>query len=58
MEDLKKIVERFAIEGEVKEIAPLGNGLINDTYKVTTEGNTPDYVLQSNCCTLRCNPGR
>ena len=46
MEDLKKIVERFAIEGEVKEIAPLGNGLINDTYKVTTGDGTPDYVLQ------------
>ena len=46
MEDLKRIVERFAIEGEVKEIAPLGNGLINDTYKVTTGDGTPDYVLQ------------
>ncbi len=46
MEDLKTIVERFAIEGDVKEIAPLGNGLINDTYKVTTEGTSPDYVLQ------------
>ena len=46
MEDLKKIACRFAIEGEIKEIAPLGNGLINDTYKVTTIGDTPDYVLQ------------
>lgn len=46
MPDLKKIVELFAIEGEVKEIKPLGNGLINDTYKVVTEGNAPDYVLQ------------
>lgn len=46
MTDLKKIVELFAIEGEVKEIKPLGNGLINDTYKVVTEGNAPDYVLQ------------
>lgn len=46
MEDLKKIACRFAIEGEIKEIAPLGNGLINDTYKVTTIGDNPDYVLQ------------
>lgn len=46
MPDLKKIVGLFAIEGEVKEIKPLGNGLINDTYKVVTEGNSPDYVLQ------------
>lgn len=42
----EKIVELFAIEGEVKEIKPLGNGLINDTYKVVTEGGAPDYVLQ------------
>ena len=41
MEDLKKIACRFAIEGEIKEIAPLGNGLINDTYKVTTIGDNP-----------------
>ncbi len=46
MPDLKKIVELFAIEGGIKEIKPLGNGLINDTYKVVTEGNGPDYVLQ------------
>ncbi len=46
MPDLKKIVELFAIEGGIKEIKPLGNGLINDTYKVVTEGDGPDYVLQ------------
>ena len=28
-------------------VKPLGNGLINDTYKVTTvEDDAPDYVLQ------------
>ena len=28
-------------------VEPLGTGLINDTYKVTTAGeDTPDYVLQ------------
>lgn len=46
MEELKRIVECFAIEGDIKEIAPLGNGLINDTYKVTTSADAPDYVLQ------------
>ena len=46
MEDLKRIASCFSIEGTIKEITPLGNGLINDTYKVTTEGNCPDYVLQ------------
>ncbi len=42
-----EIVSHFAIEGKVVEVAPLGNGLINTTYKVTTEGSTPDYVLQN-----------
>ena len=41
------IVSRFATEGTVADIRPLGNGLINDTYKVTTgEADAPDYVLQ------------
>jgi hypothetical protein len=46
MDDLKMIVAEFAIEGIVKDIKPFGNGLINDTYKVDTEGSAPDYVLQ------------
>ena len=43
--NLENIANRFAIQGEVKEIKPLGNGLINDTYKITTDGPTA-YVLQ------------
>lgn len=46
MENLIGIVKKFAIEGDIKNIKPLGNGLINDTYKVTTEGDGDDYVLQ------------
>ena len=46
MTDLNRIVDLFAIEGAVQEIKPLGNGLINDTYKVVTAGASPDYVLQ------------
>lgn len=47
MNSLHNIVDQFAIEGKVSEIAPLGAGLINDTYKVLTESaETPDYVLQ------------
>lgn len=35
------------MQGTVREIKPLGSGLINDTYKVTTaEAGAPDYVLQ------------
>lgn len=47
MEQLLNIVQQFDIKGVVDEVKPLGNGLINDTYKVTTkEALTPDYVLQ------------
>ena len=42
---MKAIVEHFAIQGNILEIKPLGNGLINDTLLVKTDG--PDnYVLQ------------
>ena len=45
---MKEIVSHFAIQGTVKEVRPLGNGLINTTYKVETEeADAPDYVLQN-----------
>ena len=45
--ELKTIVDRFAVTGTVSEIKPLGAGLINDTFLVrTAEASTPDYVLQ------------
>ncbi len=44
---LKAIVGKFAVEGTIEQIKPLGEGLINDTYKViTAEPAAPDYVLQ------------
>ena len=47
MNELRNIIEKFAIRGTVSEIKPLGEGLINDTYKVlTAEADQPDYVLQ------------
>ena len=47
MKDLLSIVGHFRTEGTVNNIRPLGTGLINDTYKVTTaEADAPDYVLQ------------
>lgn len=47
MKDLQSIVSKFAIQGTLQEIKPLGAGLINDTYKVTTqEPEMPNYVLQ------------
>lgn len=44
--DLQHIVSQFNIEGRVLEVKPLGNGLINTTYEVVTEGDAPNYVLQ------------
>ena len=47
MKDLSSILSHFALEGKVAEIKPLGAGLINDSYKVTTTPpEAPDYVLQ------------
>ena len=47
MKDLLSLVSHFQMQGTVREIKPLGSGLINDTYKVTTaEADAPDYVLQ------------
>nr|AHF25438.1 phosphotransferase enzyme family protein [uncultured bacterium Contig39] len=44
-QDLRQIVGHFAVRGGVTGIRPLGNGLINDTFLVETDG--PDnYVLQ------------
>ena len=37
------IINQFAIDGDVLEVKPLGNGLINTTYRVVTEGDAPDY---------------
>lgn len=34
--DLQHIANQFEINGTVAEVKPLGNGLINTTYKVTT----------------------
>ncbi len=43
--DTAGILVQFAINDTVKEVKPLGNGLINDTYHVITDGED-DYVLQ------------
>ena len=45
MTDCKKILSEFDVKGTVMDIVPMGNGLINDTYRVLTEDG-PDYVLQ------------
>jgi len=45
IEELKSIVAEFDVQGAVMDIKPLGNGLINDTLLVVTDGSD-NYVLQ------------
>lgn len=47
MKDYNSIISHFDVQGDVTEVAPLGHGLINDTFAVRTASDeTPDYVLQ------------
>ena len=47
MENLKERVLKFNVENEINEVKPLGEGLINDTFKVyVNDCETPKYVLQ------------
>ena len=47
MDKLKEIVLYFDIEHEIIDVKPLGEGLINDTFKVYAYGfDDPKYVLQ------------
>ena len=46
IDKLLTIAGQFELEGTIAEIKPLGEGFINDTYVVKTEGDAPDYILQ------------
>ena len=47
--DLQHIANQFEINGTVAEVKPLGNGLINTTYKgKKAGGEAPDFLLQQN----------
>ena len=44
---LQQTAAHFRLQGTVSNVSTLGNGLINDTFRVTTkEAEAPDYVLQ------------
>ncbi len=45
-QDLKTLVNNFAVEGKIEKVAPLGDGFINDTFIVRTSSDSPDYILQ------------
>ena len=44
--ELQEIASQFALEGAITAIDSLGEGFINDTFIVRTEGDAPDYILQ------------
>lgn len=44
--DLPGIARQFKLNGKVREVKPLGEGFINDTFLIETEGNAPNYILQ------------
>ena len=44
-ERLLNIATQFELEGTIAEIKPLGEGFINDTFVIHTEGDAPDYIL-------------
>lgn len=43
--EIEKIAGEFRVDSPVRSVAPLGSGLINDTFKVTTAENR-HYALQ------------
>ena len=45
MADLIEIASSFQLDGNPVEVKPLGEGFINDTYVVTTDGRLR-YILQ------------
>ena len=45
-EKLQAIAAQFELVGDIESIKPLGEGFINDTFVVTTEGEKPNYILQ------------
>ena len=45
-EKLFEIASQFALEGNIASVEALGEGFINDTFVVKSEGSAPDYILQ------------
>ena len=43
MGDFYNIVSQFKIEGKIKDILPIGNGLINETLRVSTIADVSGY---------------
>ena len=46
MKNIHAIASQFELKGTISEITPLGEGFINDTFVIKTEGDDPNYILQ------------
>ena len=46
-EKLLKIAGEFVLEGTISEITPLGQGFINDTFIIHTEGEMDDALRRT-----------
>ncbi|MEG2319710.1 MAG: phosphotransferase, partial [Mucinivorans sp.] len=44
--NLKQIASKFAIDGQIEVVRPLGEGFINDTFIIQTQEGSPNYILQ------------
>jgi hypothetical protein len=44
--NLNSLAAKFQLEGSIDEVKPLGEGFINDTFIITTTGDSPNYILQ------------
>lgn len=44
--DLTEIAGKFQLDGKIDEVTQLGEGFINDTFIIKTEGDSPSYILQ------------
>lgn len=53
-EKLLSIAERFALEGEIATVKPLGEGFINDTFIVRTRATPPTISFSAR--TIRSFP--
>jgi len=44
--NLNEIAHNFQLEGQIEAVKPLGEGFINDTFIISTVGDSPNYILQ------------
>ena len=44
--NLNDIAHNFQLDGQIQAVKPLGEGFINDTFIISTVGDSPNYILQ------------